>query len=136
MKLRIAKVSRRPDWPRWAVAVVVAWLGLVSLAAWLSAQRGGEITLCMFKNLTGQPCATCGTTRGVLALLRGRVWEAFAYNPLVFAVLGLALVSLLARLIFARAVKLDLTRTERRIGYGLLVALVAANWAYVIAYVG
>ena len=38
--------------------------------------------------VTGCPCPTCGATRCVLALLHGRVAEAPAWNPLVFA--GLA----------------------------------------------
>jgi hypothetical protein len=40
---------------------------------------------CPFKHLTGLPCLSCGTTRAALALLRGDVARAFAFNPLASA---------------------------------------------------
>jgi hypothetical protein len=118
------------------VVLVGAWLGVVALATWLSARSGQEVTLCLFKLATGKPCATCGATRGVLALLGGHAWQAWTYNPLMFMILAVAAVLLAMRVIFARSLCLELTRRERRLAWALAIAALAANWAYVIVYVG
>ena len=109
---------------------------MVTLATWLSAQSGQEVTLCLFKLVTGKPCATCGATRGVLAMLAGRPWQAWAYNPLVFTVFAVAGMLLAIRVIFARSLRMELTRLERRLAWIIAIAALAANWAYVIVYVG
>jgi hypothetical protein len=136
MKIQFVTVARRPAWPAWAVVLVGAWLGVVALATWLSARSGREVTLCLFKLATGKPCATCGATRGVLAALGGHVWRAWTYNPLVFTILAVAAGLLAIRVIFARSLRLELTRWEKRLAWALAVAALAANWAYVIVYVG
>lgn len=118
------------------MGVVVCWLVLVAVATLLSARGDREVTLCGFKILTGRPCATCGTTRGVLALLAGDLWRAWTCNPLIFTILAAAAVLLAMRLIFARGLRLELTRREKRLAWALVLAAVAGNWAYVIAYVG
>ncbi len=46
-------------------------------------------TVCLFKEVTGLPCPSCGTTRSLLLLFNGEVAAAFMTNP--FALL-LALV--------------------------------------------
>jgi hypothetical protein len=40
------------------------------------------------------------------------------------------------RVLFARSLRLELTRPERRLAWVLAIAALAANWAYVIVYVG
>ncbi|MBL4716421.1 MAG: DUF2752 domain-containing protein [Bacteroidia bacterium] len=47
--------------------------------------------VCIFKNITGIPCPSCGTTRSVLAILKGNVIDSIGHNPL-----GLVMVLLLA----------------------------------------
>jgi len=136
MKIRLVRVPRRPAWPAWAVVLVGAWLGVVALATWLSARSGQEVTLCLFKLATGKPCATCGATRGVLAALGGHIRGAWTYNPLMFTILAVAAVLLAMRVIFARSLRLELTRRERRLAWALAIAALAVNWAYVIVYVG
>ena len=136
MKLRFVQVPRRPDWPAWAVGIVAGWLVLVGVATWLSAREGREVTLCLFKLTTGKPCATCGSTRGVLAVLHGHFLEAWLYNPMVMTIFVVAGAMLAVRLIFARTVRLELTRWERRLVWVLALSAFAANWAYVIRYVG
>lgn len=39
---------------------------------------------CPFHMLTGLDCPMCGGQRMVVALWRGRVWEAFLLNPFLF----------------------------------------------------
>lgn len=51
---------------------------------WLALNIHGQYTasLCMFKNTTGIPCPACGTTRGILQLFHGEIWNAILANPL------------------------------------------------------
>lgn len=42
----------------------------------------GEITVCMFKHITGLPCPSCGTTRSLLLLVNGDWTIALWTNPL------------------------------------------------------
>jgi TctA family transporter len=43
-----------------------------------------HFSICIFKNLTGYPCAACGTTRGLKYLVRGDFYEALMMNPLSY----------------------------------------------------
>ena len=47
----------------------------------LTLRRGWHL-FCLFHELTGLYCPGCGSGRAALALLRGHVGEAFAYNAL------------------------------------------------------
>lgn len=136
MKLSIVRVSRRPAWPAWSVALVGGWLGIIAVATWLSARTGREVTLCFFKLVTGKPCATCGSTRGVLAMLAGNVGQAFSYNPMVFTIFSIAALMLAVRLTLGRAVRVEMSRGESRITWVLAGGAFAANWAYVLLRVG
>lgn len=54
---------------------------------WLLAQHlmGSNLTnpeWCLFRSATGIPCPSCGTTRSVLALMRGQLPQALLLNPL------------------------------------------------------
>ncbi|MGQ9495106.1 MAG: DUF2752 domain-containing protein [Thermoanaerobaculaceae bacterium] len=42
---------------------------------------------CPFRELTGLPCPTCGTTRAALALGQGNLGQAISINPLAVATL-------------------------------------------------
>lgn len=136
MKFEIVQVSRRPPWPLWAVFIVLGWMGLGAAAVLLIAHLDRPVELCLIKRFTGIACPTCGFTRGALSVLQGHVVRAWLYNPLLFSVLGLFFVATAVRVISARSVRVYLTSTERRIAWILAFALLFANWAYVIFYVG
>lgn len=40
------------------------------------------VNLCLFKNLTGLPCPSCGSTRSVVSLFHGNFMEAICLNPI------------------------------------------------------
>ncbi|MDP4204480.1 MAG: DUF2752 domain-containing protein [Bacteroidota bacterium] len=40
------------------------------------------VSACIFKDITGIPCPSCGVTRTILTLSKGQVWEALQINPL------------------------------------------------------
>lgn len=68
-----------------SAAIVVAVAG-----AWLLYNFPPATTTfypqCMFRVATGLECPGCGTTRALHALLHLRVGEAFALNPMLFAI--------------------------------------------------
>lgn len=76
---------RRVPWI--ALGALAAGLGL--RAAALAAPLAGLLPGCAFKRITGIACATCGLTRCVVALGRGRWAEAFHWYPAAVVVLVL-----------------------------------------------
>ena len=135
MKLKIVQVSRCPPWPLWAVLIFVFWLVLVAATVYLSSNFNQFAQLCLFKRLTGFPCPTCGSTRGVLSLLHGHIIDAWLYNPLLFSAVGLFCAVTLIRILFARSIRINLNRTERLLAWILAVILFIGNWIYIIFYV-
>ena len=47
----------------------------------------GRYLPCLYHRFTGWLCPTCGVSRMFLALLRGDIAAAFAYNPVMFVLL-------------------------------------------------
>lgn len=136
MRLEWSKVSRWPAAPWWAVGVVGLWLALVAGVEILSRASGLAAETCLVKRLTGYPCPTCGLTRAALAAARLEPLRALGYNPL-FVSLGAALgAALLLRVVFGRAVRLNLSRREGHVALAAFLALLAADWAYVMCFVG
>ncbi|QDU59401.1 hypothetical protein Pan216_02290 [Planctomycetes bacterium Pan216] len=72
------------------------WGGVILLAAVTMLVWFGLFALptpsCLFKESTGLPCPTCGSTRAVEALLSGKFGASLRLNPMVPA--GAVLVSL------------------------------------------
>jgi hypothetical protein len=116
---------------------------------WLSVAAGGgvcaamalaapelRVPRCPFKILTGLPCPTCGATRACLALARGDLAAAWVFNPLlVFAGTGALVYLVYAAIVLAARLprcRLLITATERTALRVAALAVVAANWAYLI----
>jgi hypothetical protein len=117
--------------------LVVSMTGAVARGLWLGF--GLPWPHCPFLAMTGFPCLTCGATRCALNLFHGSFLQAFWWNPLAFAALcGAALFDLYSALVLlARLPRLrlvDWTRPEKhavRIG---VLALIAANWIYLLTH--
>ena len=116
------------------VTVGVLLVGAITVyAPWVPVPVGQ----CPFKLVTGLPCASCGATRALQALLLGDVPGALAVNPLfalvyiggaAWAVYGLTVTALGLR-------RVRISMTKRGLSLTLAVALpaaVIANWAYLI----
>lgn len=92
-------------------------------------------SLCYFKALTGCACPTCGTTRALGRLFAFDLPGALAMNPLatagalLIALWGLGDLALLPR---GRAVSIELSPAVGRVARVAAVALVLANWAYLL----
>jgi hypothetical protein len=136
LRVKLVQVPRRPPWPLWTVALVLAWAVAIGGVSWLAGRHGAPVQLCLFKRLTGWPCPTCGTGRGAMSILRGDVLSAWRLNPLVFTVLAVVWLLLVVRVAFARAVRIEWTRAAKIAAWVVGVAAVLLNWAYVIAFVG
>jgi hypothetical protein len=72
----------------------------------------------------------------MLHLFSGRIGQAWLYNPLLFSALAIFFAVVLTQMLFARTVRIRLSRRERKIAWLLAIALFSANWVYVILYVG
>jgi hypothetical protein len=117
------------------LSVSVASLG--SAAAWFAL--GLPWPHCVFHDLTGHPCLTCGATRAAIQFLHGHFLAALRWNPLVFAALcalsvfnPYALVVLITRAPRLRIV--HITNTQKRFGRAVVIALLALNWIYLLAH--
>ena len=94
-----------------------------------------NVTFCAFKAVTGLPCMACGTTRALGRLFHLDLPGAVTMNPLS-AVVALALVPWglmdLVLLPRGRALSLEISRGLAPVVRVTAVALVFANWAYLI----
>lgn len=94
------------------------------------------VSFCYFKQLSGLPCASCGSTRAAALLWALDPAGAFLMNPLA-AVTAAVLVAWgaadLALLPLRRALRLSVAPPLRSpLRWAALIAL-AANWVYLIA---
>ena len=109
-------------------------LGAGVAAIWL--RLGLPQPICHFREWTGVPCPTCGSSRMVEALLGGDVFEALRWNPLALLTLGLlaswAFTSTLRHLFGLPQLHPVLESWERTALRLLAVATPVAGWAYLI----
>jgi hypothetical protein len=116
------------------LAALALWMSLVVAFELLNESRGGGATACIFRNLTGVPCPTCGATRAARAMLAGHPVEAVLWNPLL--VTGGAVASMWVAVVAVSGRGRDIRIGPRwRTWLWASAALAfAANWAYIIAH--
>lgn len=107
------------------------------LTAWFWLRLGFPVPRCTWHELTGVPCPSCGATRSVIALLRGKWTAALLMNPLVFlAAIGVALFDIYAAVVLAvRAPRLRCDGLSRRSANAIrvvVIAAIASNWVWLI----
>jgi hypothetical protein len=66
---------------------ILALLSCLAGYVWLGYNFFDEevnhnFTVCIFKNVTGVPCPSCGITRSLVQLVHGNILEAIYVNPL------------------------------------------------------
>jgi hypothetical protein len=118
------------------------WLSisLVSLtlaAAWLAI--GLPWPRCMFHEITGLPCVTCGMTRCTIQFFHGHFVAALKWNPLVFAALcGVMAFDLYAFATLAmRAPRLRICFCTQRVRTFVRFSVISAfalNWIYLLLH--
>ncbi len=124
----------------WILAILsmagYAWIGFHLLFV---PAAGSGYTVCLFKNMTGLPCPSCGITRSLLLILTGDIYSALMVNPLGGLVALLMLVTppwLLTDLLAGKKTLASLFLwIEKKIQSNKavslpLVALVLLNWGW------
>ena len=130
--VRITRANTR--WPAvgaWPLALGILWTVLVGVSVLLKP-AGSEATLCVFRNVTGLPCPTCGSTRAALSAVQGRPLDAIAFNPFVTVAGALSIGWLAMRVGFRRRIEINLAPRQRTLVWVVIAALLGANWVYVI----
>lgn len=120
------------------VGIIVSWVTLVFTAIAVEWLTGRPVPTCLFKRFTGYPCVGCGSTRGVMAAMRGNFAGAFLYNPLIMALLVIGPMWILAHSLRERRREVEgrprvcWSSSQRTVAWIIGIALFAANWAYVL----
>lgn len=134
MKLTLQRIGPRQADPE----RIWGWVGLLVLVGsglWLRC-LGPPPVRCQFRQLTGLPCPTCGSTRSLAALAEGDLAGSFRMNPLASVAFLLALgyvpYALLATHMTLPRVRLVLSEREWRTVFGIGLALVVATWLFLI----
>jgi len=117
------------------LSVSLASLGLA--VAWLAL--GLPWPRCLFHDLTGLPCVTCGMTRATVGFFHGHFLTALRWNPLIFGALcSLSIFDIYAFVVLIlRAPRLriaHITAGEGNLFRGAILALFALNWIYLLAH--
>lgn len=94
---------------------------------------------CVFHDLTGLPCVTCGATRCSIAFFHGHLFTAWTWNPFAFCTLcALALFDLYALVVLvARAPRLRIvlsTQQSRQVTRFVVIAGLVLNWIYLLSH--
>ena len=131
--LRFVEAQRRPPLPAWAIGIVVIWLAGVALYTALARSAEHAPSLCVFRNVTGLPCPTCGTTRATLAFARGDILAGVLYNPFVVTALAIGLTLCVVQWGFGRRIEIAISPRSKRFGWALVAVGFLTNWAYLIA---
>jgi hypothetical protein len=107
--------------------ITVAWFAL-----------GLPWPTCVFHEITGLPCVTCGMTRCGIQFFHGHFLAAVQWNPFVFAVLcGVIAFDVYALLVLVTRTprfRIAFRQAEKRYARGIVVLALALNWIYLIAH--
>jgi hypothetical protein len=130
----------RPRQPNHELIWLIVSVGSLGAAsAWFIS--GLPWPRCLFHDLTGLPCLTCGATRATVEFLHGRWWAALKWNPLVFTILcAVTLFNAYAIAVLTmRAPRLRLRQfrsSEKKGAVVVLITAVALNWIYLLSHWG
>jgi hypothetical protein len=115
----------------------VSVLSLTAAASWLAL--GLPWPVCVFHELTGLPCVTCGMTRCAIQFFHGHLLAALKWNPLVFT----ALCGVIAFDLYAFAtlttgaprlrISLSTQRAKTLVRVSVILAFVL-NWTYLLSH--
>jgi hypothetical protein len=129
MRFRPATREERQLTVLWVAAAASA---VVLRPVWLAVAP--HLRPCTFRELTGVPCPTCGTTRTAVALLELDPATAFFTNPLAAAVgTAFLLGGMIAAAWLLSSSELPAFDLRWNRWWAIaVVAVFAANWAYLI----
>ena len=110
---------------------------VILAAAWLAI--GLPWPVCIFHELTGLPCLTCGMTRCAIQFFHGHFVAALKWNPLIFTLLcGVIAFDLYAvATLTMRVPRLRIHVSTKRANTFLRVLVISAialNWIYLLLH--
>jgi hypothetical protein len=113
-----------------------SWL-YYSLTAW-QAGNNDNIDLCLFRNISGLPCPSCGSTRAVISLLNGNLQESLYINPIgliIASVMILTPIWILTDILFSKSSLLNFYSVieiffRKPIIAFPLIFLIVINWIW------
>ncbi len=88
---------------------------------------------CQFKEFTGHPCPTCGTTRLVLSIFQFKIRDAFLFNPFMFVsgvIFGLWTLTGFLPLFFKKKLIVQFGKREKKVIVIIIAIMFLLNWAY------
>ncbi|MGA7159813.1 MAG: DUF2752 domain-containing protein [Bacteroidota bacterium] len=127
--------------------IVLAGLSLAGYG-WLGwnfiegSETSGLPSVCLFKEITGLPCPSCGTTRSLLLLMSGRLHESLMMNPFgIVLALALVIVPLWIMIdtfgrshsFYRRYAQIEHLLTHNKLLAAFAVAVVMLNWFWNIS---
>lgn len=65
----------------YTIILIACLSGFIYLFYSFQGSKTSDATVCLIKNFSGFPCPSCGTTRAVTLVFRGRLWESLQMNP-------------------------------------------------------
>src|SRR6266446_10506421 len=93
---------------------------------------------CVFHELTGLPCVTCGMTRCAIQFFRGHFFAALKWNPLVFAflcdVIAYDLYAFATLAMRGPRLRIAFRQAEKKYARGVIVAALALNGLYLLSH--
>lgn len=124
----------------YAIILIACLSGFIYLIYSFQGFKTSDTTVCLIKNLSGFPCPSCGTTRAVTLVFRGRFWESLQMNPfgiLVSAIMTIVPFWILSDLMLKKeSFFIFYKKAEavlRRKGMAIpLIILVFLNWMWTI----
>jgi len=134
MRLRVRRVGTG-EIDHELIWLSISLVSLTIAAAWLAI--GLPWPRCVFHELTGFPCVTCGMTRCAIQFFHGHFLAALKWNPLVFTALwGVMAFDLYAcATLTTRAPRLRISFSTRRAKTFARVSIILAfalNWIYLL----
>jgi hypothetical protein len=74
---------------------------IIAYSGFFSPDKNNYPVVCIHEKLTGQPCFSCGLSHSFSLIVRGRIDEAYQWNPFGMQVFLFFVSSLLFRIIFS-----------------------------------
>ncbi len=93
---------------------------------------------CVFHELTGLPCVTCGMTRSAIQFFHWHFLAAWKWNPLVFALLcgvtAFDVYAFFALVTRAPRLRVAFRQKEKKYARMILITALALNWMYLLSH--
>ncbi len=117
-----------------SVSLSALLVGNYALLDYLQKQNVLD-SMCMFKNIFGIPCPSCGMTRSCLALAKFNISDAIYYNPFSLLLMGVTIFVIFneaSQLMFHRKISYRWLDTYKWIYLPILILFMMLNWFWSI----